>query len=265
MKTIGIFLAMLLAGLTQQVAADGLSGKEIIEIHKKRHTVRSAADEVVMLLVDESGNKKARTLRRFAKQFEDGLSRTMIVFKEPKDLEGTALLTWELGDGRHKQWLYLPGQAALQLIAERGKRSAFMGSDFTYEDLQPDAVEDYVYSEPKSDSVEGADCFVIEVVPATEEKKKESTYGKRVVWIRKDIFFTVKMEYYDRNNRHIKTQINQGLINVEGDIWFSEKVLMETLKTGHKTLMGVKKKQINIPLEDGMFTEKYILSGRHAS
>jgi len=29
--------------------------------------------------------------------------------------------------------------------------------------------------------------------------------------------------------------------------------------------MGVKKKQINIPLEDSMFTEKYILSGRHAS
>jgi hypothetical protein len=184
---------------------------------------------------------------------------------EPKDLEGTALLTWELGDGRHKQWVYLPGQNAMQLIAERGKRSAFMGSDFAYEDLQPDTVEDYVYSDPKSESIDGADCYVIEAVPATEQKKKESTYGKRVVWIRKDIFFAVKIEYYDRNNRHIKTQINQGLVNVEGDIWFSEKVLMETLKTGHKTLMGVKKKQINIPLEDGMFTEKFILSGRHAS
>jgi hypothetical protein len=265
MKTIGIFLAILFACTTCPVAADGLGGKEIVEIHKKRHKVKSSADEVVMLLVDESGNKKARTLRSYAKQFEDGLSRTLIVFKEPKDLEGTALLTWELGDGRHKQWLYLPGQTAVQLIAERGKRSAFMGSDFTYEDLQPDAVEDYLYSDPKSESIDGADCYVIEVVPAIEQKKKETSYGKRIIWIRKDIFFAARIEYYDRNNRHIKTQINQGLVNVEGDIWFSEKVLMETLKTGHKTLMGVKKKQINIPLEDGMFTEKYILSGRHAS
>ncbi|RJR39659.1 MAG: outer membrane lipoprotein-sorting protein [Desulfobacteraceae bacterium] len=265
MKIIIVFLATVFFCTAHPVAADGLSGKQIIEIHKKRHMVKSAADEVVMLLVDESGNKKARTLRRFAKQFEDGLNRTLIVFKEPKDLEGTALMTWELGDGRHKQWMFLPGQAALQLIADRGKRSAFMGSDFTYEDLQPDTIEDYVYSDPRSESVDGADCHVIEILPATEEKKKESSYGKRLVWIRKDIFFTVKVEYYDRNNRHIKTQVNQGLVNVEGDTWFSEKVLMETLKTGHKTLMGVKKKQVNIPLEDGMFTEKYILSGRHAS
>ncbi len=263
MKAIGIILAILLAFLTQPVPAKDLSGKEIVEIHKKRHTVKSAADEVVMLLVDESGNKKVRTLRSYAKQFEDGLSRTLVVFMEPKDLEGTALLTWELGKGQHKQWMYLPGQSAVQLIAERARRSAFMGSDFTYEDLQPDAVEDYEYSSPKSESIDGADCYVIEVSPATEQKRKESSYGKRVVWIRKDIFFTVKIEYYDRNNRHIKTQVNQGLVNCEGDIWFSEKVLMETHKIGHKTLMGVKKKQINVPLEDSMFTEKYILSGRH--
>lgn len=263
MRTIGMLLAALFTLSTQPIAAKELSGKEIIEVHRKRHTVRSAADEVVMLLVDGSGNKKVRTLRSYAKQFEDGLTRTLVVFVEPKDLEGTALLTWELGKGQHKQWIYLPGQTALQLIAERARRSAFMGSDFTYEDLQPDRIENYEYSAPKSETVDGADCHVIEVTPASEEKRKDSSYGKRVVWIRKDIFFTVKIEYFDRSNRHVKTQINQGLVNVEGDVWFSEKVLMETLKTGHKTLVGVRKKQINIPLEDSMFTEKYILSGRH--
>ncbi len=54
MRVIGALLVLFLAFMTQPVAAKELSGKEIVEIHKKRHQVKSAADEVVMLIVDES-------------------------------------------------------------------------------------------------------------------------------------------------------------------------------------------------------------------
>lgn len=42
--------------------------------------------------------------------------------------------------------------------------------------------------------IEGKDCLVIEALP-TGKEEKEIGYSKRKLWIRKDIFFTVK-EYY---------------------------------------------------------------------
>lgn len=240
-----------------------LDGREIIEIHKQRHRVDSASDTIVMLLIDKKGKRKTRGIKRYAKKFTDGLARSLMVFTDPKDLKGTALLTWELGDGQHKQWLYLPGQKSLQRIAASAKRSSFMGSDFIYEDLQPDTIDQFKYSEPGTETVDGHPCYVIEVTPASKKKAKDSAYGKRIVYVRQDIFYTIKIDFFDKRGRKIKTQTNHDLVNLTGDVWYAQKVLMVHHKKKHKTLMGVKSKAINVDLDDQLFSEAHVLSGRH--
>lgn len=258
-----IFCMALLLLTPFAVHADELTARQIIELQKERHAVKSYTAEIVMLLVDRRGNKKQRLIRRYGKKFENGLNRAIIVFKEPKDIAGTALLTWELEGGKEKQWLYLPTQKKMQRIAGQSKKGVFMGTDFTYEDLQPDTIENYSYNLLDSEKVDKADCYVIELTPATKEKQKESAYSKRVVWVRKDIFLTVKIEFYDRRGRLFKTQTNHDLINLEGTIWMAKKSLMSNHKKRHKTLMGVKDRKINIFIDDTVFTERFILSGKH--
>ena len=243
--------------------AGELNGRQIIELQKERHSVKSDTAEIVMLLVDRKGNKKQRLIRRYGKEFENGLKRALIVFKEPKDIAGTALLTWELEGGKEKQWLYLPAQKKMQRIAGHSKKGVFMGTDFTYEDLQPDAIENYNYNLLDTEKVDKADCYVIEITPATKEKQKESAYSRRVAWVRKDIFFTVKIEFYDRRGRLLKTQTNHDLVNLEGTVWMAKKSLMSNHRKNHKTLMGVKERRINIFIDDTVFTERFIMSGKH--
>ena len=43
----------------------------------------------------------------------------------------------------------------------------------------------------------------------------------------------------------------------------AKKSLMVNHRNGHKTLMGIKNRRINVPIEDALFTERFILSGRH--
>jgi len=178
-----------------------------------------------------------------SRNFETGLKRSLIVFKEPRDVTGTALLTWELDGGRSKQWLYLPGRKKLQRMASNSLKSYFMGTDLTYEDLMPDAIDDYTYTLTGEETLDGNVCYVIEVAPGTEEKSKVSGYSKRVVLVRKDILFTVKIDFYNRRGKLLKTQTNHDLEELDGDAWTAKKALIVRHKKNHKTLMGIKNRK----------------------
>lgn len=239
------------------------SGREIMELQKDRHSLETEVSTIVMLLVDDKDNQRARVMRRWSKRFEDGLYRNLIVFLEPRDIAGTALLTWQLDGGESSQWMYLPDTGTLNRIASQGRKSFFMGTDFTYEDLQPDSLDDYLFEVKGSEELEGEPCWVIEITPASREKERESSYAKRLVWVRKDLLYPVKIEFYDRRGRSIKTQTNHELTHLTEDAWTARRVLMVNHQTGHSTVMGLKTIETGVEIDDSVFTERHILSGRH--
>ena len=243
--------------------AEDMTGRRIMELVKERHDVKNDTADVIMLIIDKKGNKKKRILKRYVKEFKNGLKRSLIVFREPKDVAGTALLTWELDGGRSKQWLYLPGRKKLQRMASNGLKSYFMGTDLTYEDLMPDVIDEYTYTLTGEETLDGNACYVIEIAPGTEEKAKVSGYSKRVVFVRKDILFAVKIDFYNRRGKLLKTQTNHDLEELDGDAWTAKKALIIRHKKNHKTLMGIKNRKTDIVLEDSTFTEGFVLSGKY--
>jgi hypothetical protein len=238
-------------------------GRQIMETQMERHQVKTARDHVVMLLINKNGDRKVRELKRYAKESDNGLRQAMIVFTSPADLKGTTLMTLEVSKGEYRQSMHLPGQTSLQRIADKSRRTAFMGSDFTYEDLQPENPDNYKFSLAESQRLDEQDCFVVDVIPEDKETKRNSAYGRRRVWVRKDIYFTLKIEFYDKRDQLVKTQTSHDLKHSHDTVWYAEKVLMENHQKNHKTLMGIKTKEVNVPIDDGLFTEKTILSNKH--
>ncbi len=263
MKQLIICLTILAFLAPVGVLAEEMTGRHIMGLVKEAHDVKNDTSDVVMLIIDRKGNRKQRLLKRYVKEFETGLKRSLIVFKEPRDVTGTALLTWELDGGRSKQWLYLPGRKKLQRMASNSLKSYFMGTDLTYEDLMPDAIDDYTYTLTGEETLDGNVCYVIEVAPGTEEKSKVSGYSKRVVFVRKDILFTVKIDFYNRRGKLLKTQTSHDLEKLEGNAWTAKKTLITRLKKNHRTLMGIKNRKTDIVLENAVFTENFILSGKY--
>lgn len=266
MKSRFLFSLALLAALflspSKGLPADP-TGREIMERQQDRHALETETSTIVMLLLDDKGNQRTRIMKRWSKRFSDGLYRNLCVFLEPKDIAGTALLTWQLEDGQTKQWLYLPAQKSLRRIASQGRKSYFMGTDFTFEDLQPDTLEDYRYEVKGLETLDGHPCTLIEITPASREKERESAYSRRLTWVRKDLLYPVKVEFYDRRGKCIKTQTNHELIQLEGQAWTAKKALMINHRTGHKTIMGLKACETGHVIEDSVFTERHILSGKH--
>jgi len=240
-----------------------LTGREIMEKQKKLHKTKNEFEIQKMILVDRRKNKEVRELKRYSKEVEEDVNRFLIVFLSPPNIRGTALLTWEHKNAESDQWLYMPARGKMQRIAKGGKKNYFMGTDFAYEDLRPEDLDAHQYNRLKDETLKGQDCYVVEALPATKEEKRSSGYSKRIMWIRKDNFVTVKVDFYDRRGRLLKRQINLDFKNIEGTIWRPQKVLMENFKNGHKTLVGTIKRDISSVIPDRTFTERFILKGLH--
>ncbi len=169
---------------------------------------------------------------------------SLMVFLTPRDQKGTALLTHQ-HDGRDDdQWLYLPALKRVKKIASNKKSGPFMGSEFSFEDIGGQSLDDYTYKYIKDESYEGQDCFVVESYP----KDKNSGYTKVVTWVDKEHYRTLKAEFYDRKNSHLKTMTSSGFQLYQDKFWRPDELNMVNLQTGRSTVL----KQSNIKFKTGL-------------
>ncbi len=266
------FSAAIIVFLTTAVwilplAARGLTGKEVMEKQEQLQKADTEYGEEVMLLVDvKSNTKEKRYVRRYSKDMGNNLNRYLVVFLEPADIKATSLLTHETVN-EDDQWLYMPATNKMQRIAQSSKKSYFMGTDFTYEDMEPEDIENFAYTILKQETLDHVkppmSCYVIEAVPGNKQKARASAYGRRLIWVDKETFVTTKAEFYDKRDRLIKVKKAFEFEQIQGAIFRPRKTVMDNLKKKHKTLTLSKKRQLNQPIENSVFSERFILSGKH--
>jgi hypothetical protein len=151
----------------------------------------------------------------------------------------------------------------MQRITKGSKKNYFMGTDFTYEDMEREDITSSEYKVLKSEIIQDKDCWVIESMPKNNEKKSESSYSKKIHWIAKETYTTFKTEFYDKRDKLIKTQENREWENISGSVWRAKKGLMDNTSESHKTLVALTDKKVNQPIDDKVFTERHIVSGSH--
>lgn len=245
------------------VFSQSMTGREIMEEQDRRHGSSAEYSYEKMTLVDSNGNQEARIVRNYTKEMNADQTRFLMVFDSPASVKGTALLTWSNDGAENDQWMFLPAQNRLQRIAKGSKKSYFMGTDFTFEDMEPEDIDNFNYNITGEENISGLPCWVIEAVPNNTETEKASGYSKRTLYVLKDYFFTVQIEFYDKRGAKIKTQQNGMLKKIDGNRFRSNKRIMTNHKTNHRTILEVGKREIDIQLDNDIFTERYITSGRH--
>ena len=257
-------VAGLLAGLgllAWATAAPAQSGLEIMQKQRDLHRTRDEEEVQAMKVYNKAGASKERKLNRYTITDARDLSKILVRFVMPRDVEKTGLLTWEAKDGNDDQWLYLPATKKAKRIASSGKKNRFMGTDFAFEDLRPENLTLHKYTLVGSEALDGADCWVIEAAPATERQADESGYSKRKLWVRKDNHYTVKREFYDKKGKLEKIQTDRKLVNVKGTIWRANEVDMHDVQAGTRTVLIVESRSLDKGLKDSFFTEAELTRG----
>jgi hypothetical protein len=94
----------------------------------------STAD-MLMILRNKQGQESIREIKiKSLEQLNDG-DKSLTIFNKPRDVKGTAFLSFSHPKANDDQWLYLPALKRVKRISSRNKSGPFMGSEFAFEDL----------------------------------------------------------------------------------------------------------------------------------
>lgn len=231
------YLALILIIITNfhvLAASDAQKGLEIAQEADKRDTgfVDSKA-ELKMILRNRQGDKSIRKLSIKTLEGENDGDKSLIIFDHPKDVDGTALLTFTHKQGADDQWLFLPALKRVKRIASQNKSGPFVGSEFAYEDFNSQEVEKYKYKYIKDTSCGDQECFMIERYPVDPY----SGYKRQVVWLDKKHYRVLKIEFYDKKNDLLKTLKLKKYKKYLGKFWRAHHLDMYNHQTKKSTTL----------------------------
>lgn len=255
-----------LAGLSSDAAE--LTAAEIMLRNDRLEDGDSAVYDYTMLLIDRRERQRERQLRVYRKDYGDD-SKTLSLFDAPADIRGTAYLNfnWDDVNRDDDSWLYLPSLQQVKRIASSDTSDSFLGSDFTYADINglEYAWYDYQFI-AESELVDGIDCWVIEVVakPEFSERAAAATgYAKSHVWINKSNFTQVRGKIWELRGNRIKYFTASEVELVDG-IWTTRRLQVVTTRNDrqeHASVLQINNVTYNGDLDDGMFTTEYMRRG----
>lgn len=255
---------ILFAILTFQANAKcSKSGTEIMRLQEKYHRTDTEHEIQKIRIKDiKSGAKESRDMERFKKTDSKDLTKSLVVFKSPSNIKGTALLSHEQEDRGDDQWLYVPELRKTQRIAPSGKKNYFMGTDFTFADMENENLSQNDYQCEKEGKCGGSQCFIIIANPKTPVIARSTGYSKRKLWIKTDTYTTLRVKYYDRKGSDLKTLTNSRWKKYGKTAWRPQLSVMK--RPGlHETEIETIERKVDTPVKDLYFQERYLLKGMH--
>lgn len=242
------FIMLLIA-----LPAGAMTGRDVMQRVDDVNNTVDGRREATMLI--ERGKQQLVRKMLILNKKNSGGERSLIRFIEPADVRDTQYLSWTYDDIARDDdlWVFFPTENLIRRIAGGGKKGAFMRSDFSNEDMEARAIDDDTHELLEESILEGAAVYVIESIPVPE-KTKDSNYAKRRIWIDKEKWLVLKIEYYDSRSRLTKQLTQGGFEEIDG-IWTATKLIMETPRKKSRTLMQYSNVRYNVGLDDSAFEQ----------
>jgi len=229
-----IMIGLLLCLAPVVVWSDAQKGLEIMqEVDRRDLGWQDMVAELKMVLKNKNGDEHTRRLRIKTLEMKNDGDKSLSIFDSPRDVKGTAFLSFTHALEADEQWLYLPALKRVKRISSSNKSGPFLGSEFSFEDLTSFELKKYQYNYLRDEVVNGVDCFVIESYPQYEY----SGYTRTQAWIDKQRYIPIKIDYYDRKDALLKTQTFSDYQQYLGQYWRAGTVLMSNHLTGKSTAL----------------------------
>lgn len=228
----------------QAANADNGEGLEIArEMLERDKGYKSYVAEVEMLITAANKDTARRVLTIKGKEQQEDGDKIVSYFHTPRDLAGTALLTYSHALEADDQWLYLPSLGRVKRIASNNQAGPFMGSEFAYEDMSSWELNKYRYELLREETQEH-DYWILACYP----QYPNSGYTKLVVWIDKAIYQPRKIQYFDRKGSPLKTLELMDYRLYKDQFWRPHKSKMVNLQNQRETTLTWHEYQLGVPL-----------------
>jgi len=240
--------------------------KKINSVDDGTHATRN----LTMTLTDKRGKKRVRETIGYRKYFGKE-KRTILFYKKPTNVKGTAFLTFDYPDASKDddQWLYLPALRKVRRISAADRGDYFLGTDFTYEDIKLEGkvgLNDFNYETIRSEvltqeSSPPIQTVVIRGIAKNNNIAKELGYGKTEFWVNVDTWLIAKSNYWDPKGQRLKTLIISDVSRIDG-ILTRHRMTINNHKTGHQSEFLFSNVNYKAPVSDSLFTKRAMKKGK---
>ncbi len=266
-----VLLPGLLLGANGVVAAEGVTSAEaeplaaraIVDRYLATQDVRSELAFIKMTVSEPGLPLKERRFLVVHRLRPDGLRDYLLRMVRPQDVEGVSVLASEQAGGTYEQWVYLPATGKARKLGPGMKAGAFLGSNFSYEDLFREIPSIHDYERLPDTDLRGTACFHVR---AREREGGQRTYAHRDLLIAKDTYDLLRIDFYDPGKKLIKTlsALDYRSAQVKGQTRRPRQAIMRTVGRDVFTDFTVVEGRIGETFPDEMFTPKFLESWKPA-
>jgi len=274
---LAVALAVAAGARGEETARQILDRQRALDEGERRWVDRH--EQLRMEVADPSRAPRTLALDLFDKKYPARERRTMVYFSAPDAVKGTAFLAIAHADRPADQWLYLPEAKRARRIGGEVRKQGFVGTDFTYHDLDllaalPRWTEaDATASLRGDERLDGVACHVIELIP----QRPEAGYQRIVVWLGRDDLVARQVELYEAappsgwlglgggDGPAVPTRrIRQSEVRRIGAIPVAHRAEVETPRAGSRTTVTFLRVAFDQRLPDDLFSQPALAWGRYA-
>jgi hypothetical protein len=227
---LAVVLMVIFGNLPLQAQSAVDKGQALVNAVDGRAKSSRSVAQMKMILTDNRGGTRERVIR--TSRLDDGaLEYSLVFFMEPSDVKGVGLLSIDPEKGDADQWLWMPALKKTRRIASSAKDESFMGTDFSFEDMEGRSPAEDTHTWLRDETLDGVPCSVVESVP-----RGQSSYAKRILWIDPVRRFILRIDFYGKDGSLIKRLLVSD-IRREGDYLEAWRMEMTDLVKKRSTLL----------------------------
>lgn len=246
---------MLAALLPLQAMA--LTGEEVMKKSQAAflYPGKDFKARVTMKLIAKDGGERVRELVMLRKNFgaAGGEQKYFMVFFKPADVKDMSFMTYKYPAKDDDRWMFIPAVSMVKRIAAQDKRSSFVGSDFTYEDVSGRDIEDDTHVIEREEKLGARDCYVVKSTP----KVADADFGYKLTWVDKASYLPIKEDQFDRKNAAYKNFSADEITVIKGHPTVIKRT-MKNQQTGHRTEAVYANTDYELGIDDGLFSERFL-------
>lgn len=245
-----IFVCFQAVGFAGEVGSNApKDGREVMVRVDQRPNGENRRSVLTMTLVDSRGRKRVRVMRSCSRDIGPD-KETLMVFREPGDVRGTAFLShdYDAIEKDDDKWLWMPALRRIRRISGSAKNEKFMGSDFSYDDMGDRGVEEDTHTLEGEETVDGKSCWVV----LSHPKEEDPAYQKVRYFVRKDADLVIRADYYDRDGLLKTFRVVEAVL--QNDFWTVIRSEMTDVVRNHKTILQNQEIAYDTPMDVGIFS-----------
>jgi outer membrane lipoprotein-sorting protein len=114
-------------------------------------------------------------------------------------------------------------------------------------------VVDYTHKIIGEEKAGGFDCYKIELMP---KENAAVVWGKIIMWISKQEYYEMKVEYFDEDMEPVNTQTADNIKQFGDRKLPSHMEMIPVGKPGHKTVLDIKEMEFDTDIPDSFFSQQ---------